>query len=54
MGYAARETEHSGSKKGCGAYWGRKADVKKQSNHKCREQDKILTEDIKGEQLWKP
>jgi len=28
MGYAAKKTEHSGTKKGCGAYWGRKADAK--------------------------
>src|SRR4030043_1187947 len=40
MGYEANKTEHSGSKKGCGAYWGRKADAKKQSNRKRREQDK--------------
>ncbi len=44
MGYEAKKTEHSGSKKGCGAYWGRKANAKKQSNRKQREQDKILTE----------
>jgi hypothetical protein len=29
MGYEVKKTEHSGSKKGCGAYWGRKADAKK-------------------------
>lgn len=49
MAYAARETEHSGSKKGCDAYWGRKAEAKRQSNHKRHEQNKILTKDIKGE-----
>ena len=49
MGYEAKKTEHSGSKKGCGAYWGLKADAKKQSNRKRREKDKILTKDIKGE-----
>ena len=49
MCYEAKKTEHSGSKKGCGAYWGRKADAKKQSNRRRREQDKILNKGIKGE-----
>ena len=48
MGYEAKKTEHSGSKKGRGAYWGRKADAKKQSNRKRREQDKIQPQ--KGKQ----
>lgn len=43
MGYEAKKTEHSGPKKGCGAYWGRKVDAKKESNKKRREQDKYLT-----------
>jgi hypothetical protein len=43
MGYEAKKTEHSGSKKGCGAYWDRKADAKKESKHKRREQDKALS-----------
>jgi hypothetical protein len=43
MGYEVKKTEHLGAKKGCGAYWGRKADAKKQSNHKRRKQDRILT-----------
>lgn len=43
MGYAAEKTEHTGSKKGCGAYWGGKADAKKQSNRKRREQDKTIS-----------
>jgi hypothetical protein len=42
MGYEAKKTEHSGPKKGSGAYWGRKTDAKKQSNRKRREQNKIL------------
>lgn len=42
MGYEAKKTEHSGSKKGNGAFWGPKADAKKQSNRKRREQDKTL------------
>jgi len=33
----ARKTEHAGSKKGCGAYWGRKADAKRESNRERRE-----------------
>jgi len=49
MGYEAKKTEHSGSKKGCGAYWGRKANAKKQSNRERREQDKITNKGIKGE-----
>jgi hypothetical protein len=42
MGYEVLKTEHSGSKKGCGAYWGRKADAKKQSNRRRREQGKTI------------
>ena len=33
----ARKTEHAGSKKGQGAYWGRKADAKRESNRARRE-----------------
>ncbi len=47
MGYEVKKTEHSGAKKGCGAYWGRKADAKKQSNHKRRKQARILTKETK-------
>lgn len=39
-GYDARETEHSGAKKGKGAYYGRKKDAKKESNKARREADK--------------
>jgi hypothetical protein len=49
IGYEAKKTEHSGSKKGCGAYWGQKVDAKKQSNRERREQDKITNKGIKGE-----
>lgn len=42
MGSQANKTEHSGSKKGSGSYWGRKTDAKKQSNRKRREQDKEI------------
>lgn len=36
----SRKTEHSGPKKGRGAFWGRKAEAKAQSNRRRREQDK--------------
>jgi len=49
MGCEATRTEHSGSKKGCGAFWGRKVDAKKQSNRKRRENDKRLIKEEKGE-----
>ncbi len=48
MGYEAKKTEHTGTKKGRGAYWGRKVDAKKQSNRKRREQDKILVQKIEN------
>lgn len=40
MAYQAKKTEHSGAKKGKGAYWGRKADAKKESSRVRREDDK--------------
>ena len=42
MGQGAKKTEHSGAKKGCGAYWGRKVAAKKESNRQRREDDKVL------------
>lgn len=36
----SRKTEHSGAKKGKGAYWGRKKDAKKDSNKLRRQDDK--------------
>jgi hypothetical protein len=30
----AKKTEHAGPKKGRGAYWGRKAEAKRESNRK--------------------
>lgn len=42
MAYEAKKTEHSGPKRGCGAYWGLKVDAKKESNRKRREIDKKL------------
>jgi len=49
MGYEAKKTEHSGSKKGSGAFWGRKVDANKQSNRKRREDGKRLIKEPKGE-----
>lgn len=44
MAYRARKTEHTGSKKKAGgAYWGRRADAKKESNRLRRETDKVET-----------
>jgi hypothetical protein len=31
MAYKVKKTEHAGSKKGCGAYYGRKRDAKRES-----------------------
>lgn len=44
MANKARATEHSGSKKGEGAYWGRKAHAKKESNRKRRGNAKLAIE----------
>ena len=42
MAYRARKTEHAGSKKkAAGAYWGRRAEAKKEGNRLRRETDKI-------------
>jgi hypothetical protein len=40
MAGKARKTEHSGAKKGEGAYWGRKAYAKKESNRRRRRADR--------------
>jgi hypothetical protein len=40
MAYGVRKTEHSGAKKGRGAYYGRKKYAKKESNRIRREIDK--------------
>jgi hypothetical protein len=37
MGYEAKKTEHSGPKRGNGAYWGYRWDAKKESNRIRRE-----------------
>jgi len=41
MAYRARKTEHTGSKKAGGGYWGRRAEAKRESNRLRRETDKI-------------
>jgi len=40
MAGRARKTEHAGPKMGRGAYWGRKADAKRESNKVRRENAK--------------
>jgi hypothetical protein len=45
MGHEAKKTEHSGSKKGNGSYWGRKRDAKMESNKKRRKDGKQAIED---------
>ena len=40
MGYEAKKTEHSGPKRGQGAYWGYKWEAKKESNRIGRENGK--------------
>ena len=40
MAGRAKKTEHAGPKKGSGAYWGRKADAKRESNRVRRENAK--------------
>lgn len=42
MANKSKETEHSGAKHGCGAYWGPKADAKKESKKLRRQQDKQI------------
>ena len=42
MANESKQTEHSGPKKGNGAYWGRKKDAKHESNKKRREAGKVL------------
>ena len=49
-GQNAGKTEHSGAKKGKGAYYGRKKDAKSDSNKKRRSDDKAaVSESMKGE-----
>ena len=44
MGYEAKKTEHSGPKRGNGAYWGYKCEAKKESNRIRRENWKRETD----------
>lgn len=45
MAYEAKKTEHAGSKRGQGAYWGRKQEAKKASNRKRRDDSKKICDD---------
>lgn len=45
MAQRSRKTEHSGPKRGSGAYWGRKAEAKRESNRRRREGDKRAVAD---------
>ena len=47
MANQAKKTEHSGSKKGTGAYWGRKKDAKHESNKKRRKDGQLLSGEMK-------
>jgi hypothetical protein len=40
MAWGTKKTEHAGAKKGTGAFYGRKADVKRGSNHHRRQAGK--------------
>ena len=40
MAYQAKKTEHSGAKRGRGAYWGPKKDAKRESSRKRRKNDR--------------
>ena len=42
MAFKARKTEHSGAKRGRGAFYGRKVEAKRASNRLRRETDKRL------------
>lgn len=44
MAYGGKKTEHRGSKKGRGAFYGRKAEAKKASNRRRRAEDRHATE----------
>lgn len=50
MAFKAKKTEHAGSKKGGGAYWGRKVDAKRESNRKRREDARLLCATFQSEQ----
>ena len=44
MAYKAKKTEHAGSKKGSGAYFGKKIDAKQESNKERRTLDRKAVE----------
>jgi len=50
MANKAAKTEHSGAKHGSGAYWGRKADAKRESNKTRR----VIARYIALEAQWRP
>lgn len=48
----AKKTEHAGSKRGHGAYWGRKVDAKRESNKVRRENaSRAVRQDLAGLQV---
>lgn len=54
MGYKAKKTEHGGSKKGSGAYWGHKADAKRESNRVRRRTAKRAMAEVATEEAMIP
>ena len=49
MAWVAKKTEHAGSKKGTGAFYGRNANAKRGSNRKRRQDSKyIINADFRG------
>jgi hypothetical protein len=42
MAWGTKKTEHAGAKKGTGAFYGRKADAKRGSNHHRRQGSKAI------------
>ena len=57
MAWGTKKTEHAGAKKGTGAFYGRKADAKRGSNHHRRQDGKAtinteLLQSLKNPQ-WK-
>ena len=43
MAFRARKSEHAGAKEGRGAYWGSKAEARRESNRRRREDSKAMT-----------
>jgi hypothetical protein len=42
MAWGTKKTEHAGAKKGTGAFYGRKSDAKRGSNHHRRQDSKSI------------